>query len=111
MTDCSKKLGEEGLTAADVKNCDSLLQATLKQFTELIKIFESGKHTKLKRQDAPLSIKIIPNNDRVKIEKAQVAKEIKLARLEMEEPQDDDDYQSISFDNDAGELEELDGLP
>jgi hypothetical protein len=65
----------------------------------------------LKRQDAPLSIKIIPNNDRVKIEKAQVAKEIKLARLEMEEPQDDDDYQSISFDNDAGELEELDGLP
>jgi tetratricopeptide (TPR) repeat protein len=49
LTDCSKKLSEEGLTAADVKNCDSLLQAAVKHFTELIKIFEAEKHIKLKR--------------------------------------------------------------
>jgi hypothetical protein len=30
MIDCSKKLSEEGLTAADVKNCDSLLNAAVK---------------------------------------------------------------------------------
>lgn len=29
----------------------------------------------------------------------------------MEEPPDDEDYQSISFDHDAGELEDLEGLP
>lgn len=54
-------------------------------------MFESGKLSKLKRQDAPLSIKIIPSNERIKIEKAQVAKEIKLARLEMDSPQEEDD--------------------
>lgn len=46
----------------------------------------------------------------MKIEKAQVAKEIKLARLEMEEPPEEEDQQSISFDHDAGELEDLEGL-
>lgn len=113
LIDCSKKLSEENLTGADVKNCDSLLQTSVKHFTELIKMFESGKLSKLKRQDAPLSIKIIPSNERIKIEKAQVAKEIKLARLEMDSPQeeDDDDQQSLSFDHDAGELEDLEGLP
>jgi len=49
LIDCSKKLSEEGLTAADVKHCDSLLQAAIKQFSELIKIFEAERHTKLKR--------------------------------------------------------------
>ena len=29
----------------------------------------------------------------------------------MEEPQEDEDLQSISFDHDAGELEDLEGLP
>ena len=70
LIDCSKKLSEESLTTADVKNCDSLLQAAVKHFTELIKFFESVKPSKLKRQDAPLSIKIIPSTERVKIEKA-----------------------------------------
>ena len=70
LIDCSKKLSEESLTTADVKNCDSLLQAAVKHFTELIKFFESGKLSKLKRKDAPLSIKIIPSTERVKIEKA-----------------------------------------
>lgn len=49
LIDCSKKLSEESLTTADVKNCDSLLQAAVKHFTELIKFFELGKLSKLKR--------------------------------------------------------------
>ncbi len=93
LVDCSKKLAESDLTAADVKSCDHLLNTAVKHFTELIKVFESGKLGKLKRQDAPLSIKIIPSSERVKIEKAQVAKEIKLARLEMEEGEEDEEEQ------------------
>ena len=49
LIDCSKKLSEESLTTADVKNCDSLLHAAVKHFTELIKFFESAKLSKLKR--------------------------------------------------------------
>jgi len=70
MSECSKRLSQSDLTASDVKNCDTLLHTAVKHFSELIKVIESGKLGKLKRQDAPLSIKIIPNSDRVKIEKA-----------------------------------------
>lgn len=35
---------------------------------------------------------------------------MKLARLNTEDPQDEEDQQSISFDHDAGELEDLEGL-
>lgn len=70
LSNCSKKLGEGDLTASDVKNCDTLLNNSIKHFSELIKVFESGKLSKLKRQDAPLSIKIIPSSERIKIEKA-----------------------------------------
>ena len=64
-----------------------------------------------------MSIKLIPNSERIYIEKAQIAKEIKLAKLEkmMDGNAGDDDEDdanvSISFDNDAGELDELEFLP
>jgi len=36
----------------------------------LIELYESGQLETIKRQDAPLSIKLIPNSDRIQIEKA-----------------------------------------
>jgi tetratricopeptide (TPR) repeat protein len=52
---------------------------------------------------------LIPNLERIKIEKAQTAKEVKLKQLEQTEP--NADTQSISFDNDAGEISELGNYP
>lgn len=74
----------------------------------MIKIFESDKFSRnIKRKDSPLCIKLIPNVERIKIEKAQTAKDLKLKQLEMTEGEQ---IESISFDNDAGEISELSSI-
>jgi hypothetical protein len=84
------------------------LQSARKTFTNLIKLYESGKLETIKKQDAPLSIKLIPNSDRIQIEKAQLAKDLKLTKLErMMDDEDSNQDESISFEHDAGELEDL----
>jgi hypothetical protein len=40
--------------------------------SEMIKLYESGKLDKIKMKDAPLSIDLIPNSDRISIEKQLV---------------------------------------
>ena len=66
------------------------MQQSYKLFTEIIKVFESEKFSQnLKRKDSPLCIKLIPNLERIKIEKAQTAKEVKLKQLEQTEPNAD----------------------
>lgn len=65
-----ESLHQPGLQPADIKNSDKKLQNARKQLTELIALYESGKLETIKRQDAPLSIKLIPNSDRISIEKA-----------------------------------------
>ena len=40
--------------------------------SEMIKLYESGKLDKIKMKDAPLSINLIPNSDRIIIEKQLV---------------------------------------
>jgi len=52
---------------------------------------------------------LIPNLDRIKIEKAHIAKEQKLRQLE--QPELNEDSQSISFENDAGDIGELESYP
>ena len=44
--------------------------------SEVIKLYESGKLDKIKMKDAPLSIDLIPNSDRILIEK-QLVKALK----------------------------------
>lgn len=63
-------LSKNDSSQQDILNSEKTLNSVIKSFSDLIKIYESGKLEKIKKQDAPLSIKLIPNNDRVKIEKA-----------------------------------------
>ena len=82
------------------------MQLGVKVFTDLIKFYESDKLNSLKKKDSPLCIKLIPNIERIKIEKATIAKENKLKRLEMS-ASNNSMMSSISFDHEAGELHEL----
>jgi hypothetical protein len=104
------------VTPADIKQNNSKLQQAKKRLTELIELYESGKLETIKRQDAPLSIKLIPHTERIQIEKAQLAKDQKLRKLEkmMEQQPDgeeDENEDSISFEHDAGEIDELENYP
>lgn len=81
-------------------------------FTDIIKLYESGMLEQTKKQDAPLSIKLVPNSERTRIEKATFAKDLKLAKLEhMMEADSDDLSSSMSFEHCAGELKDRDLLP
>jgi hypothetical protein len=50
----------------------------------------------------------VPCTDRVQIEKAQLAKDLKLQKLERMNDSDLSGSDSISFENDVGELSDLD---
>lgn len=55
-----------------------------------------------------MSIKLIPNPERVQIEKAQIAKDIKLMKLDKLYDSDlSGNSKSISFEHDAGDLDDL----
>jgi hypothetical protein len=67
----------------------------------LIKLYESGKIRSIKKQDAPLSIKLIPNSERVQIEQSLVLKELNLAKLEQLLDGNPSTDQSIEFPDGA----------
>lgn len=46
---------------------------------EIIKLYESGKLKSIKMQDAPLSIKLIPNTDRLQIEKELIERDPRIS--------------------------------
>ena len=75
VQDSIQAVNSANVTPADVKNSERSLQNIKKKFTELIDLYESGQLETIKKQDAPLSIKLIPNSDRIQIEKAQLAKD------------------------------------
>lgn len=54
----------------------------------LIKTYESDKLTRLKRKDACLNIQLIPNIDRIKIEKTAVARDFFEMKQKMPENND-----------------------
>ena len=90
------------------------LARSISELTNLIQLYDSGKISHLKKADARLSISLVPNTERTVIEKAAIAKEIKLAKLEkMMDPSESDgaqDDDSISFEHDAGEIDEIDSM-
>jgi hypothetical protein len=60
---------QEASHSPDVENSKDELLEMVMSLTNLIKLYESGKMEGIKMQDAPLSIKLIPNTDRITIEK------------------------------------------
>jgi hypothetical protein len=73
------------------------MQVGVKLFNEMVKIFESNKMEEFKRKDSTLCIKLIPCIDRIKIEKAQVARDRYLKKLDMS-ADEAEVLSSISFD-------------
>ena len=65
VQDSITAVNSEEVTPADVKKSEKSLLTIKKQMTELIELYESGQLETIKRQDAPLSIKLIPNSDRI----------------------------------------------
>jgi hypothetical protein len=65
VKDSITAVNSEEVTPADVKKSEKSLLTIKKQMTELIELYESGQLETIKRQDAPLSIKLIPNSDRI----------------------------------------------
>jgi len=53
-----------------------VLDNAIEVMRDLLKTYTSGKILKLKVKDAPLNLQLIPNVERIKIEKIQVAKDI-----------------------------------
>ena len=102
---------KQDLSAADIKNSEKQLLHAKQTLNKLISLYESSKLDKIKKQDAPLSLTLVPCTDRVQIEKAQLAKDLKLQKLERMNDSDLSGSDSISFENDVGELSDLDQYP
>jgi hypothetical protein len=89
------------LTAVQTQQSEESLKGLIKSVTDLIKLYESGKIRSIKKQDAPLSIKLIPNSERVQIEQSLVLKELNLAKLEQLLDGNPSTDQSIEFPDGA----------
>lgn len=75
VTQVTRQLNNQAKTAADIKHADKVLNNSMQILNMLIKTFESDKLTRLKRKDACLNIQLIPNIERIKIEKNAVARD------------------------------------
>lgn len=80
---------------------NDLLGKVKTTLTDLISLYESGKLSGIKKQDAPLSIKLIPNSDRIQFEKNIVCKEVR----------DSTSFQSDPSFTTPGNIKEIEGLP
>ena len=76
VSQVTRKMSETGLTPADIKTCDSVFSTAIATLDELISTYQSDRLMQLKRRDALLNVQIIPNVQRVRIEKAMLAHEI-----------------------------------
>lgn len=72
----TNKVSKGNLTAADVKSNDSVLKNAITTFDELIETYSSERLMQLKRRDSQLNVQIIPNVQRVRLEKVVLAQEI-----------------------------------
>ena len=70
------KVSKGSLTAADVKTNDNILKNAISTFDELIETYSSERLMQLKRRDSQLNVQIIPNVQRVRLEKVVLAQEI-----------------------------------
>jgi hypothetical protein len=92
---------EEGTEAREV------VEYAIDEMSELIKTYTNGSILKFKVKESPLNLQLIPNVERIKIEKIQVAKDIAEAKASAEskigcqEDMDElDAFPSISVDDD-----------
>ena len=69
----SEVINRTNLSPADVKNTEKMLTMAISTYDELITTYESDRLMALKRRDSILNIQVIPNVERIKIEKAMVA--------------------------------------
>lgn len=76
----SEAMTQPNITPADVKNTDKILTQAIVALDDLINTYESDKLLTLKRRDSILNIQVIPNLERIKIEKAMVARDINLQK-------------------------------
>jgi hypothetical protein len=96
-----------------------VLDNAIEVMQDLLKTYNSGKILKLKVKDAPLNLQLIPNVERIKLEKIQVAKDIQNAKQQHmekagEEPAELEGFPSISVDDDEpcnlSDLKKLDSI-
>lgn len=73
VSQVTETLQKAKLTPADVKNSDQVLSSAISTFDELVTTYESDRLLQLKRRDSALNVQIIPNVEKIKIEKAMVA--------------------------------------
>ena len=57
-----------------------MLQTAIQTLDELLATYESDALSQLKKKDSMLNIQLIPNVERIKIEKALVARDFHAAR-------------------------------
>ena len=73
------------LTSATIKTTDQIYSNAIRTLDELLQTYESDALGKLKKKDSMLNIQLIPNVERIKIEKVLVAKDFNLARQQLPE--------------------------
>ena len=73
------------LTSATIKTTDQIYSHAIRTLDELLQTYESDALGKLKKKDSMLNIQLIPNVERIKIEKVLVAKDFNLARQQLPE--------------------------
>lgn len=71
----SETMTRASLTPATVKNTNKVLSEAIQTFDELVVTYQSNRLQQLKRRDSILNIQVIPNVERIKIEKAMVARD------------------------------------
>ena len=73
-------MAQGNLTSATIKNSNQVYSQAIKTLDELLQTYESDALSKLKKKDSMLNIQLIPNVERIKIEKVLVAKDFNSAR-------------------------------
>jgi hypothetical protein len=89
----TRQLNNQARTAADIKHADKVLKNSMQILNMLIKTYESDKLTRLKRKDSCLNIQLIPNIERIKIEKNAVARDF----FELKRQNPDGDYPTLDY--------------
>ena len=76
VAEASERMAAPGVTPAAVKATDKVLTGAISTLDELLSTYESDRLHQLKRRDSILNVQIIPNVEKIKIEKAMVAQDI-----------------------------------
>ena len=78
--EASLKQSASGLTPSDTKQCNQVFVEAIATFDELISTYQSDRLLQLKRRDSILNVQIIPNVDRIRLEKVLVARDIQARK-------------------------------